>query len=85
MLVYFNIKDAPFLKYPTSHKYVALHGLKLHLQSAPGQFQMLFNADIVVELSCKTLNRTICLVRVLDNERSLKLIVELSDQFWKEM
>ena len=78
MLVYFNIKDAPFLKYPTSHKYVELHELKLHLQSAPGQFQMLF---IAVELSCKTLNRTICLVRVLDDERSLKLIVELSDEF----
>ena len=57
----------------------------LHLQSAPGQFQMLFIPDIVVELSCKTLNRTICLVRVLDNEGSLKLILELSDEFWEEV
>jgi len=46
---------------------------------------MLFTADIVAELSCKTLNTTICLVRVLDNEGSLKLILELSDEFWEEV
>jgi len=81
MLVYFNIQAAPFLKYPTPHEYVKLHRFKPHLQSALGQLQMLYDPDIVVELFCKTLKRTICLVRVLDNEGSLKLIVELSDEF----
>jgi len=81
MLVYFNIQAAPFPKYPTPHEYVKLHGLKPHLQSALGQLQMLYDPDIVVELFCKTLKRIICLVRVLDDEWSLKLIVELSDEF----
>jgi len=82
MLVYFNNQAAPFLRYPTPHEYVKLHRFKPHLQSVPGQLQMLYDPDIVVvELFCKTLKRTICLVRVLDNEGSFKLILELSDEF----
>jgi len=63
------------------YEYVKLHGLKFYLQSALGQLQMLFDLDIVVELFHKTSKGTIRLVRVLDNEGSLKSIVELSDEF----
>jgi len=42
---------------------------------------MLYDPDIIVELFCKTLKRTIRFVRVLDDEGSLKLILELSDEF----
>ena len=51
-------------------------GSKLHLQSTRGQRH---DPDVAVELFCKALKGTICLVRILDNERS---ILELSDEFW---
>jgi len=46
---------------------------------------MLFGPDIAVEFFLNTLKRTIRLVRVLDNKRSLKFILELSNEFWEEM
>jgi len=46
---------------------------------------MLLDPDFVVELFLSTLKRTICLVRVLDNKRSLRFILKLSDEFWEEM
>ena len=81
MLVYFNIQIAPFIKNPTPHEYVGLHGLKIHLQSALGYLQMLLDPDIVVKFHFKTLKGTIRLVRVLDNKRSLRFIFKLSDEF----
>jgi len=46
---------------------------------------MLFDPDFVVEFFLNTLKRTIRLVTVLNNKRSLKSILELSDEFWEEM
>jgi len=85
MLVYLNVQIIPFPENPTPHDYAGLHGIeKLHLQSL-GQLQLLFGPDLVVELFFKTSQGTIRLVTVLDNECSLKFILELSDKFWEEM
>jgi len=46
---------------------------------------MLFDPGIVVKLFFKTLKGTIRLVGVLDNEWSLKLILELPDEFCEKM
>jgi len=45
---------------------------------------MLFDPDVVVEFLCKTLKGAIRPVRVPDNQGSLTLILELSDEFWEE-
>ena len=83
--MYFNIQTTSFSENPTPHDYAGLHGIKeLHLQSL-GQLQLLFDPDLIVKSSFKTSQGTICLVRVLDNERSLKFILELSDKFWEEI
>jgi len=46
---------------------------------------MLFDPGIVVKLFFKTLKGTIRLVGVLDNKWSLKLILELPDEFCEKM
>jgi len=46
---------------------------------------MLFDTDFVVELFFKTLKGTIRLVRVLDDQRSLKLILELPNEFCEKI
>jgi len=82
ILVYFNIQVTPFVENPTPPKYVGLHEIeKVHLQTAWGQLQMLFHPDSIVEFFFDTLKGAIRLVRVFNNERSLKLILELSDEF----
>jgi len=74
--VYFNIQITPFMEYSTPHEYVGRHVIKnIHLQTALGQPQMLFDPGIVVELFFKTLKGNISLVGVLDDERSLKFIL----------
>ena len=84
--VYFDIQVTPFVEYPTPHEYVGWHGIeKVHLQSTLGNLQMLFDTDFVVELFFKTLKGTIRLVRVLDDQRSLKLILELPNEFCEKI
>jgi len=85
ILVYFNIQVTPFLESPIPHEYRGLHGLKLHLQSALGELQMLLDPDTVLEFLFETLKGTICLVRIFDNEGSFQLILELSNEFWEEI
>ena len=85
ILVYFNIQVPPFLESPIPHEYRGLHGLKLHLQSALGELQMLLDPDTVLEFLFETLKGTICLVRIFDNEGSFQLILELSNEFWEEI
>jgi len=81
-----DIQVAPFLQYPIPHEYVGWHGIeKVHLQSVLGYLQMLLDPDFVVELFFKSLKRASRLVRVLDDQRSLKFISKLSDKFWDEM
>jgi len=46
---------------------------------------MLFGPDFVVKFLLNTLKRTIRLVRILNNKRSLKFILEFNDEFWEEM
>jgi len=84
--VYFNIQIAPFVEHPTPHEYVGRHGIeKVHLQSVLGNLQMLFNPDLVVELFFKTLKGVIRLVRVLDDQWSLKFILELRNEFCEKI
>ena len=84
--MYLNIQITPFVECPTPHEYVGQHGIKnVHLQTALCQPQMLFDPGIVVKLFFKTLKGTIRLVGVLDNEWSLKLILELPDEFCEKM
>ena len=83
--MYFNIQVTPFLESPIPHEYRGLHGLKLHLQSALGELQMLLDPDTVLEFLFETLKGTICLVRIFDNEGSFQLILELSNEFWEEI
>jgi len=81
MLVYFNVQVTSFPENPTPHDYTGLHGIEeLHLQSL-SQRQLLFDPDIVVQLFLNTLKGTIRLVRVLDDKLSLKLILELPNEF----
>ena len=81
MLVYFNVQVTSFPENPTPHDYTGLHGIEeLHLQSL-SQRQLLFDPDIVVQLFFNTLKGTIRLVRVLDDKLSLKLILELPNEF----
>jgi len=71
----------PFPENPTPHHYAGLYGIeKLHLQSL-GQLQLLFDPDIIVQLFFETLKGTIRLGRVLDDKLSLKLILELPNEF----
>jgi len=85
MLVYFNIQIIPFLENPTPRDYAGLHGIEeLHLQSL-SQRQLLFDPDIVVQLFFNTLKGTIRLVRVLDDKLSLKLILELPNEFCEKI
>jgi len=44
-----------------------------------------FDPDIVVQLFFNTLKGTICLVRVLDDKLSLKLILELPNEFCEKI
>jgi len=46
---------------------------------------MLFDPGFVIELFFETLKGTVRLVRILDNKRSLKFILELSDEFCEEI
>ena len=85
ILVYFNIQVPPFLESPIPHEYRGLHGLKLHLQSAWGELQILLDPNTVLEFLFETLKGTICLVRIFDNEGSFQLILELSNEFWEEI
>ena len=85
MLVYLNIQVTSFPEDPTPHDYTGLHGIEeLHLQSL-GQLQLLFDPDIVVQLFFNTLKGTICLVRVPDDKLSLKLILELPNEFCEKI
>jgi len=85
ILVYFNIQVPPFLESPIPHEYRGLHGLKLHLQSAWGELQILLDPNTVLEFLFETLKGTICLVRIFDNEGSFQFILELSNEFWEEI
>ena len=85
MLVYLNMQITPFPENPTPHDYTGLHGIEqLHLQSL-GQLQLLFDPDIVVQLFFNSLKGTIRLVRVLDDKLSLKLILELPNEFCEKI
>ena len=85
MLVYFNVQVTSFPENPTPHDYTGLHGIEeLHLQSL-SQRQLLFDPDIVVQLFFNTLKGAICLVRVLDDKLSLKLILELPNEFCEKI
>jgi len=59
--------------------------IKLHLQSALGQLQMLLGPDPFVKFFFENLKRIIRLVGVINNERSLKSIFKLSNEFCEEM
>jgi len=85
ILVYFNIQVPPFLESPIPHEYRGLHGLKLHLQSAWGELQILLDPNTVLEFLFETLKGTICLVRIFDNEGSFQFILELSNESWEEI
>ena len=85
MLVYLNMQITPFPENPTPHDYTGLHGIEqLHLQSL-GQLQLLFDPDIIVQLFFNSLKGTIRLGRVLDDKLSLKLILELPNEFCEKM
>ena len=84
--MYLNIQITSCVEYPTPHEYVGQHRIKnIHLQTALGQPQMLFDPGIVVKLFFKTLKGTIRLVGVFDDEWSLKLILKLPDEFCEKM
>jgi len=85
ILVYFNIQVTSFLESPIPHEYRGLHGLKLHLQSALSELQILLEPDTVLEFLFETLKGTICLVRIFDNEGSFQFILELSNESWEEI
>ena len=75
----------PFPENSTPHHYAGLYGIEeLHLQSL-GQLQLLFDPDIVVQLFFNTLKETIRLVRVPDDKLSLKLILELPNEFCEKI
>jgi len=83
--VYLNVQVTSFPENSTPHDYTGLYGIEeLHLQSL-SQCQLLFDPDIIVQLFFNTLKGTIRLVRVFDNKLSLKLILELPNEFCEKI